>query len=158
MNENERVLYAIFNKHNGVFYNYCRDKEEADNLNKDNFVVRKITLHPGEYFFGDYETGKIYQEHEKPLIREDELEKELVDSIVAECPLIDLLIAVAEVLDANKEIIKTENFDSIFKFIKNKKVRHKHRLKAYSEDRESYNYLSKEKMKEITKKREEGLI
>lgn len=161
MNENNEInsqtRYAIFNKHNGAFFSFELDKEIANRYSKDNFLIKEVVLHPGEYYFGDYYTGKVYHEDETPLIREDEMEEQFFQEIIGTYSLIKQIIIIAGVLEENKELKKTEEFNELVKFLKQKKAKYSQSLKVLEEDKESFNFISIKDLENLVVKRMEGI-
>lgn len=158
MNEiNSQIRYAIFNKHNGTFFSFESDKEIANGYSKDNFLVKEVVLHPGEYYFGDYYTGKVYHEDETPLIREDEMEEQFFQEIIGTYSLIKQIIIIAGVLEENKELKKTEEFNELVKFLKQKKAKYSQSLKVLEQDKESFNFISIKDLENLVVKRMEGI-
>jgi hypothetical protein len=150
--------YIIFNKHNGIIFSQENDKAAARAYNPDHFLVREIELSPTEYFFGNYETGQVYNIEEKPLVREDELEEKYYDSILSKYSPVKQLIAIFDVLAKNENLEKTADFEEIYKFIKKQRCIYKEQLKVVSEDKESFNFISIEEIVDIAEKRFENII
>jgi hypothetical protein len=157
-NENiPKTFYGVFNKHTKVLYAFELDKVIADAYDPKNFLIKKIELKPFEYYFGDYETGQIYHENIKPLIREDELERKLYQEIAHEFTFLEQVCILVEILDKNEDLIKTERFKELTKFLKNKKVRYDQGLKAMRENKEFFNFLTKKEIRELDLKRIQGI-
>ena len=150
--------YIIFNKHNGVIFAHEDNEFSARAYNPDHFLVKEIELLPTEYYFGDYKNGKVYSIEEKPLIREDELEEKYYDNILCRYSPIKQLIAIFDVIGKNESLIKTEEFEEIYKFIKKQRHIYKEQLKVVSEDKESFNFISIKEIAEIAEKRLENII
>jgi hypothetical protein len=156
-NKETQVVYGIFNKHNGVLFQFEHNKQIAYSYNQDNFLIKEITLKPGEYFFGDYDTGKVYLEEVKPLIREDQMEEDFYNGILKDFSIVKQLLTIMDVLDANKNIIKTEQFDEFIKYLKNKRFRYNQSLEVVKNDKVSFNFISLEDIDEIAVKRMQGI-
>jgi hypothetical protein len=149
--------YVIFNKHNGVLFSFEDDKETAESYNKEHFIVKEITLRPQEYFFGDYYTGKIYSNEEKPLIREDEMEEKFYQDIINHYSLIKQILFIVGVLEKNENLVKSEGFKEYANFLRRKKIRFDESLNAVRNDKDSFNFVSIKYLEELTKKRMEGI-
>jgi hypothetical protein len=161
MSKNNQVesqtRYAIFNKHNGVLFSFESDKAIADQYNENNFLIKEIVLRPGEYYFGDYYTGKIYNEDETPLIREDEMEEQFFQEIIGTYSLIKQILIIIGILEENKDLKKTESFNEFVKFLKLKKAKYDQSLKVLQEDKESFNFISIKELSDLVIKRMEGI-
>lgn len=153
-----QTVYGIFNKHNGVLFQFENDQKVAYGYSTQNFFVKEIILKPGEYFFGDYYTGKVYSEEDKPLIREDQMEEDYYQGILKDFSIIKQLITIAGVLELNKDIIKTEQFDLFIKYLKNKEARYTQSLKSVMENKESFNFISLQEIEDHIVKRMEGIV
>lgn len=152
-----QISYGVFNKHNGVLFAFETEREKAYSYSKDNFVVKEVLLEPGQYYFGDYETGQVYYEEDKPLIREDELLVKHYQDIIQTYPIIEQLTNVIEVLDKNKEIIKTEKFEQMSKILKAKRLKYEHSIKSVQENKECFNFVSIKDLQDLSVKRLEGV-
>lgn len=150
--------YAIFNKHNGALFAYEQNKELASKYNSNNFLVREITLQKGEYFFGDYYTGRVYSDDEKPLIREDEMEEQFLQDIISHYSLIKQIIILVGVLEKNKDIVKTDIYNQFATFLNGKKAKYEQSLKVVSQDKESFNFVSIKDLSDLAVKRMEGIV
>jgi hypothetical protein len=157
MNRESQTKYGIFNKHNGALFAFEPDKEIAYKYNKDNFLIKEITLRPGEYYFGDYYTGKIYSEDEKPLVREDEMEEQFYQDILSHYSLIKQISIIVGVLEQNKDLIKTELYNEFVKFLKIKNAKYQQSLEVVSKDKDSFNFVSINDLSELAVKRMEGI-
>lgn len=158
MNEvKSQTRYAVFNKHNGLLFSFESDKVIADQYSKDNFLVKEVILHPGEYYFGDYYTGRIYHEDETPLVREDEMEEHFFQEIISKYSLIKQILIIIGIFEENKELKKTEGFNEFVKFLKQKKSKYDQSLKVLQEDKESFNFVSIKEMSDLIVKRMEGI-
>jgi len=153
-----QIAYGVFNKHNGVLFCFESDKETAYSYSPNNFIIKEIELLPGQYYFGDYETGQVYFEEDKPLVREDEVQQKYHLDIVQTYPIIEQLNIIVEVLNNNKDIVKTDSFNEMAKFLKSKKLRYEQSLKATKENKHCFNFISIKELQELNKKRVEGIV
>lgn len=152
-----RTFYGVFNKHTKILYVFEIDKTVAYSYDSNNFLVKEIVLQPSEYYFGDYDTGQVYNELAKPLVREDELEVKFNKEIAYEFPVYQQLCIIVDILDKNKELVKTEEFDKLAKFLRAKKIRYETGLKVMKENKDCYNFVSKQDLQEFAAKRIQGL-
>lgn len=150
--------YIIFNKHNGILFAHEENKEVAYGYNPEHFVVKEVELSPTEYYFGNYETGKVYSVEEKPLIREDEQEEKFFENILHKYSPVKQLIIILDVLAKNENIEKTPEFEELYKFIKKQRHIYKEQLKVVSEDKDSFNFISIKEITEIAQKRFENIV
>ena len=159
MNNEETITrYAIFNKHNGVLFTFEAEKDIAYSYNKDNFFVKEIILRPNEYFFGDYYTGKVYSEYDTPLIREDEEENKFLLRINQDYPVIKQILMIAMVIERNKDLFNLpEEFKDYIEDLKTRRKKFEHGLKAISENKSGYNFVSYEDLQNLMIKRVEGI-
>jgi hypothetical protein len=156
-NQTTRKTYGIFNKHNGVIFAYEDDKEIAQGYNKDNFLIKEIVLHPNEYYYGDYHTGRVYSSEEKPLVREDELEENFYQGIIREYSLIKQITILVGVFEKNEHIVKTEGFNALATFLKQQKKRYDLSLEAIKNDKESFNFVSLDEVRDVCERRLQGI-
>lgn len=157
-NENEsRTFYGVFNKHTKALYAFEIDKTVANSYDTKNFLVKEIVLQPFEYYFGDYDTGQVYHEQNKPMIREDELEVKLNKEIAQEYSVFKQLCIIVDVLDRNKELSKTDEFNTLAKFLRIKKARYDNGIKAMKENKTSFNFVSKQELIDFEIKRVQGI-
>lgn len=159
MNSEETVTrYAVFNKHNGVLFTFEAEKDIAYNYNKDNFLVKEITLRPNEYFFGDYYTGKVYSETQTPLIREDDEENKFLARICQDYPLVKQILMIAMVIERNKESLNLpEEFKEYIEDLKLRRKKFELGLKTIASNKSGYNFVSYNDLQELAIKRLEGI-
>jgi hypothetical protein len=157
-NDNPQTFYGVFNKHTKALYAFEVDKVTAYNYCNKNFIVKEIELKPFEYYYGDYDNGQVYHESKKPLVREDELERKLYQEIATEYTFFEQISILIEVLDKNKEIVKTEQFEKLAKFLKAKRLRYEQGLKVMKESKDLFNFISKKEIQELDLKRVQGIV
>jgi len=153
-----KTVYGIFNKHTKVLYAIEDELDVVNSYSDKNFLVKEIQLKPHEYFFGDYDTGQVYDEYVKPLIREDELLRGLYQQISQDYSFFEQLCILTDVLNKNEHIVKTEEFDKLAKYLKLKKMRYTQSVKAIKDNPDLYNFLSKEQILELDIKRNQGIV
>jgi hypothetical protein len=155
---NKQTKYAIFNKKNGIIFDTVEDKSVAEKYNKEHFVIKEIELGPSEYYFGDYETGKVYDADDIPFIREDEMEEKFFEGIQQKYSIIKQIMIIIDVIKQNNDIVKTDAFNELYEFLRTQKIRYDAQLEVIKNDKESFNFISIEDIKNILIKRAEGIV
>lgn len=150
--------YAIFNKKNGVLFDITDDQSIANGFNKEYFAVKEIELGPTEYYFGDLENGRVYSIEEKPFIREDEFEESFFAGIQNRYSVIKQIMIVIDVIKRNDNIIKSDAFNELYDFLRLEKIKYDAQLEVIKNDKESFNFISKDEIIEIMTKRMEGVV
>lgn len=154
----KKSIYIVFNKHTGVIFSQEESEEVAKGYNPDHFVYKKIEVSPTEYFFGDYENGKIFSIEEKPLYREDEMEEKYFNTILEHYSPVKQLIIILDLIKKNKNITTTPEFDRLYEFIDSQRSIYEEQLNIVSSDKEAFNFLSIKEVADIAQKRIQGII
>jgi hypothetical protein len=149
--------YAIFNKKNGVLFDIVDDPNIAKGFNTEFFVYKELDLSPTEYYFGDYYDGRVYSVEEKPFIREDEFEERFFEKIQNEYSLIKQIMILVDVLKHNESVVKTDAFNALYNFLRLERIKYDSQLDVIKNDKDSFNFISKEEIAEIMSKRMEGV-
>jgi hypothetical protein len=120
--ENTKVKeYIIFSKKTGNIYGKISDESLLENIDRDSFDVKEVEFGSDEYYFGDFENGKLFNAVETPLVYESKLRDDLYVDILKEWPLYRQINAIVEVIDANKDLIKPDKYLAFTKFLKKAK-------------------------------------
>lgn len=154
----KKTIYIVFNKHNGIIFSHEEDKNVAKSYNPEHFLIKEVELLPNEYYFGDYETGKIFNSEERPLIREDDIEENFYEKIHDIYSPLKQLIIILDVIKNNENIKTTPEFDRLYDFIDTQRTAYKEQLEVVSSDKDSFNFISIKEVADITQKRIQGIV
>ena len=149
-NKAEHTL--LFNKKNGVLIGKI-DSKLGENLDSDKFIAKKVLMGPNEYYFGDYETGKVISTDEKPYISEKDIRFYATADILGQYPYHKQLNIVIDMLEKSN-IEKTPEFQQMIDVLKPLRDRANQQMKAFKNSN-AFSYYSEELDKELVKKRYE---
>jgi hypothetical protein len=142
----------LFNKHTGLVVGTLEHESMLQKINHNDFTYKIVHLDENEYYFGDYETGKVYSYTKKPLVYERDLINETYNNIIASYPLYRQINAIIDVIQANDNIKKTESFEKLVKFLNFHKLKLNTKIKYLSADKEAFNFISNEELINAYKK------
>lgn len=153
----KKTIVLLFNKTSGVFIGGAdTDKISSEQLG-NNIVTKTISYDPElEYWFGDYESGKVFKFADKPPIHQDSLRIRTTDAILAEYGLFDQINIISEQLEKICGENKTENFSNMMSRISILRQSYRDQKKNYSENTEAYNWIGYEQLEKISEKYDEG--
>ena len=137
----KKILF--FNKASGDYAGIIESEELLKGLNTNLFLIKEINMKPTEYWFGDYETGKVYDKNIIPMVFEEDLYQKTYDDIIQHYPLYKQISIIIETLEKNKIIAKSAEFTEMVKFINSQKTRLKHKIKHMSSDPKAFNFISR---------------
>jgi hypothetical protein len=151
-NINKEKKIILFNKHTGLVVGTLENEDMLQSINKDDYAFKIVYLSQDEYYYGDYESGKVYSASKKPLVYERDLINEAYNNILAQFPLYRQINAIMEVINTNENLIKTESFNKMMSFINLQKLKLSSKIKHLSSDKEAFNFISNEDLINAYKK------
>lgn len=146
----EHIL--LFNKKNGILIGKI-DPKIGEILDSDKFITKKVKLGANEYYFGDYETGKVISTDEKPYISEKDIRFYTTADILGLYPYHKQLNIVIDMLEKSN-IEKTPEFQQMVDTLKPLRDKANQQMKAFKNSN-AFSYYSEEHDKELVKKRYE---
>jgi len=117
-------VYVFFEKSTGKQL-FATDSEDiANKSDKNSLLCREFFLYPGEVYDGDYETGKVIDRYNKPIIYESVLRREVEVAKQQRYPLDVMVYMILNVLVKNPSIELTPEFKEMINFLEesNKKL------------------------------------
>lgn len=136
----KKILF--FEKQSGQYMGVLESEELVKGINKDLFVIKEVYMKPSEYWEGTYEEGKVFDKFVTPLVYEGRLLDQTYAEILAAYPLYEQINHIIEVIENNKDVIKTtEKFDNMVKFINNRRLKLKQKIKHLSSDKKAFNFI-----------------
>lgn len=141
--KNKKTLFVIFSKDTGNIIGNFEDKVLVDKINKKLFDVKEVELGPNEYYLGGFEDGKIFNKLEKPFVNERDIIDKTYEEVLADWPLFTQISVILDVLDKNKNIEKTEDFNNLINYLKQTKNCLKIKIDAVKNNK-AFNFVSAE--------------
>lgn len=140
--ENRKLLFV---KNTGVLIGEITDEMDLSVMNLDSFRVKdvEIDVSAGEYWFGDYATGRVMSSNDKPLVTESELRYNTNLKILTAFPIHTQLSIVIDMLD-KIATEKTPEFVELKAFLDKERALHKEKVQTYANNPEAYVWLSQE--------------
>lgn len=139
--EKKKTVYVIFSKETGNIIGRFDDAEMAEKVNKKLFYIKEIELGPNDYYLGGHKDGNVYNNLEKPFVSERDVISKAYDEIITDWPLFTQINVILDVLEANKDIKKTEEFNSLVKYLKQAKYCLKVKIDAVKNNK-AFNFVS----------------
>ena len=136
--------YLIFTKPSGELLVNTADNSIVSNIDSSKFYVKEVELNSeiGEYWCGNYETGKIKNDS-IPIITEKQLKYDTNLTILEEYPIHRQLTIMMEVLSKSGMPL-TPEFVSMKSFIDIARKNHSKAVEVYKSKPESFTFISEE--------------
>ena len=149
----KRTEVLLFNKKTGVLIGRIDPSIDVASLDKEKFVTKTIQLDIGEYYWGDYETGKIVHSDEKPYISEKDIRFYASADILDLYPIHKQLNIIVDMLEKS-DLEKTPEFKKMLEDIKPFRERANQQMQAY-QSTNAFSFYSNAIDDELVKKRYE---
>ena len=135
----------MFLKSTGVLIGEVTSDTDMSVIDESKINVKTVEIDTsaGEYWLGDYETGKIMSSNDKPLVRESELRYNTNLKILTAYPIHTQLSIVIDMLD-KIATEKTPEFAKLKDFLDKERAMHKEKVQTYSNNPEAYVWVSQE--------------
>jgi len=95
----KRVEVLLFNKKTGVLIGRIDPSIDVSTLDSEKFITKVVELNVGEYYWGDYATGKIVNSDNKPYISEKDIRFYTSADILEQYPLYKQLNIIVDMLE-----------------------------------------------------------
>lgn len=149
----KRKEILLFNKKTGVLIGRIDPAIDAATLDQDKFVTKIVELDIGEYYWGDYDTGKIVHSDDKPYISEKDIRFYASADILEKYPLYKQLNIIVDMLEKS-DLEKTPEFKQMLEDIKPFRDRANQQMHAYKSTN-AFSFYTNEQDDELVKKRYE---
>lgn len=131
---------------------------DTDGIDTSIFLYKEVEMSEGDYWYGDYETGKICNESEIQIVTQQTLRDNVIKKIFSKYFFIDQLKIINDQL---KVIISEENQTTAFKdmvaFIDEARNEYHLKKEAYSSNPEMYVWIDDEEAQKFSDSRLEGI-
>ena len=146
----KNTMELMFNAKTGILLG---EKPQGDpnlfDLSKVKF--KTVEIDPdGEYYDGDYDTGKIYSADEKPVLNESIVNAQIEEEITSTYPIHKQLNILIDMVNKS-DMPNTPEFTAMMEHIKENLEGGKKKKKVYDES-DAYVYVSEAKAIEDAKK------
>jgi molybdopterin synthase catalytic subunit len=149
----------LFNAQTGTLFASLDSQDfNVDGIDTDLFLYREVEMSEGDFWYGDYETGKLCNENEIQIVTQQTLRDNAIKKIFSKYFYIDQLKIINDQLKATiSEENQTTAFKDMVTFID--EVRDEYHLKkeAYISNPEMYVWISDEAAQEFSDNRLEGI-
>lgn len=149
----KRVEVLLFNKKTGVLIGRIDPSIDVSTLDSEKFITKVVELDVGEYYWGDYTTGKIVNSDDKPYISEKDIRFYTSADILEQYPLYKQLNIIVDMLEKS-DLEKTPEFKKMLEDIKPFRERANLQLQAY-QSTNAFSFYSNTQDNELVKKRYE---
>lgn len=149
----------LFNAQTGAFIGEVEDNELFDSSSLgENIKYKKISLKDGEFWYGDYDDGAIYNNTEKRIVCQVALRDKTLNTILQKYEIFDQLNIIRKQLEKISGKNCTNEFKEMNDFIKETIEVYKAEKEAYSSDDGVFIWESDEHFAEGYEKRITGLL
>lgn len=118
------------------------DQGFADRLAAQNIKFRSVNVEQNEYYWGTYETGRVVDKHEMPLIDEAAIDMVVNKEILIEYPIHTQINIICDCLE-KAGIPLTSDFIEMRNFINSKAANHNAAKETYKANPEIYAFWPK---------------
>lgn len=150
----------LFNAKTGVFFStFEAESFNKEGINPEIFLYKEVELQEGEFWYGDYETGRVYNEVETRVVTQGTLRDNAIKKIFSKYFYIDQIKIITDML---KFTVPADNQTQAFKdmvaFIDEARAEYHLQKEAYSSNPEMYIWIPDEEGQNISEKRYEGFF
>ncbi len=154
----KRVL--LFNKETGVFFGaFDSDGFNVAGIDTTILSYREVEMSDTEFWYGDYETGRLYDNTEIQIVTQMTLRDNAIKKIYSKYFYID---QIKILVDQLKVVIGTENqtkdFKDMVSFIDEVRAEYHLQKEAYSSNPEAYIWIPDEEVENQINSRYTGLF
>jgi hypothetical protein len=149
----------LFNAQTGTLFASLDSQDfNVDGIDTGLFLYKEVEMSEGDFWYGDYETGRICNENETQIVTQQSLRDSTIEKIFSRYFYIDQLKIINDQL---KAVISEENQTTAFKdmvaFID--EARNEYRLKkeAFSSNPEMYIWIDDDAAREFSDNRLQGI-
>jgi len=150
----------LFNKETGVFFgSFDSEGFDASAIDPNYFLYKEVELGEDNFWYGDYETGAVYDSKSIAIISQTQIRDETITKIFNEYPPIRQTQIVIDQLKALvSEENQTEEFVAMTSFIDEARAEYQAKKETFSSNPEAYIWVSDEEVAENSTKHYAGLI
>lgn len=145
----------LFNKETGAFLgSFGSEGFKLEGIDSDVFLYKEIEMLETEFWYGDYSTGKIYDNREKQVVTQMTLRDNAIKKIYSKYFYISQIKIIIEQLktlidDTNQ----TQDFKDMVSFIDGVRAEYHLQKEAYSSNPEMYIWIPDDLAHELIDKR-----
>lgn len=160
MKTNKMKKVILFNAQSGVLFgSFDSEGFNLDGIDKDVFLYKEVEMGEDEYWYGDYETGRVYNNNETQVVTQQTLRDNVIKKIFSKYHYINQIKIISDMLKtAVPEENQTQAFKDMVAFIDEARAEYHLQKEAYSSNSEMYIWIPDEMAEEQVSKHYEGLI
>jgi hypothetical protein len=150
----------LFNKETGGFFGvFDSEGFDTNGLDDSLFLFKEVEMSETEFWYGDYQTGKIYDSTQTQIVTQTTLRDNAIKKIYSKYFYIDQIKIITDQL---KVVIgsdnQTQDFKDMVEFIDAARAEYHLQKEAYSSNPEMYIYIPDEEAEQQANDRYEGLF
>ena len=150
----------LFNKETGTFFaSFESEGFDVEGIDPNFFVYKEVELNDGEFWYGNYETGKVYDNKETVVVPQSNLRDEAIKKIFSKYHTIR---QTQIIIDQLKAFIpaenQTEDFVNMYTYIDEIRAEYHLKKEAFSSNPEAYIWVSDEETENNISSRLTGLL
>lgn len=150
----------LFNKETGVFFGtFDSEGFNLDGVDNELFLTREVEMSETEFWYGDYTTGKVYDNTQTRVVTQTTLRDNAIKKIYSKYFYIDQIKIITEQLKTLiDESNQTQDFKDMVSFIDGVRAEYHLQKEAFSSNPEMYIWIPDEAAQDLNDKRYEGLF
>ena len=160
MKTNKMKKVILFNAQSGaLFGSFDSDGFNLEGVDKNLFLYKEVEMSESEFWYGDYETGRVYNNNETQVVTQQTLRDNVIKKIFSKYHYINQIKIISDML---KGFVPQENQTQVFRdmitFIDEARAEYHLQKEAYSSNSEMYIWIPDEVAEDHVSRRYEGLI
>jgi hypothetical protein len=159
-NTSKTKKVLLFNKETGTFFGgFDADGFNLNGIDDGIFLYKEVEMSETEFWYGDYETGKIYNSTETQIVTQMTLRDNAIKKIFSKYFYIDQIKIITDQLKGFiGEDNQTQAFKDMTTFIDEVRAEYHLQKEAYSSNPEMYIWVPDEQVEQEVNSRYEGLF
>ncbi len=139
----KKLRSLLFLKSTGVLIGEINQETDHSVMDFSKLHVKEVELdeEAGEYWLGDYTTGRIASKLDKPVVSESAVKYATNLRILTEYPIHKQLNILIDMLDKS-DLIKTSEFIAMKNYLEQMRNQHQEKCTAFSSDPNAYVWIS----------------
>lgn len=150
----------LFNAQSGIYFGaFDSDGFDVDGIDTEVFLYKEVEIGPDEFWYGDYETGKVYNNTQTRIVTQTTLRDNAIKKIFSKYHYINQIKIISDMLkSALPDDKQSKDFKDMVAFIDEVRAEYHLQKEAFSSNPEMYIWIPDEMAEDLFSKRYEGLV
>lgn len=139
----KQLRKLLFLKSTGVLIGEINHETDHSVMDFSKLYIKDVELdeEAGDYWFGDYATGRVESKLDKPVVTESAVKYATNLRILTEYPIHKQLNILIDMLDKSS-LEKTPEFVAMKSYLEQMRTQHQEKCAAFSSDQNAYVWIS----------------